>query len=239
MRSRPLIRCLFALACAALAGAASVPTWPADDPPPALFSRTIVLVRHGAYDIHSFRELSDGPGLTPLGIAQSRLVAARLRGFSAVATELISSTMLRARETADVIHESLRSVPVKRSDLLRECTPPVRPDAKGGQRADQQACQTLLDQAFERYFMPARGMEARDILVCHGNVIRYFVTRALQVDTRSWGRMDVPHASLTVIRVRPNGTMSVLSVGDIGHIPPNMQSFGNDADPQLIAPAAQ
>jgi len=48
--------------------------------------------------------------------------------------------------------------------------------------------------------------------------------------------MSVAHASVTIIRVRADGTMTVIAVGDIGHLPPNMQSWGGGADPQLAAP---
>jgi serine/threonine-protein phosphatase PGAM5 len=36
--------------------------------------------------------------------------------------------------------------------------------------------------------------------------------------------MSVGHASLTQIRVEPDGRFKVISVGDIGHIPPNLQT---------------
>ena len=202
------------------------------------FARTVYLVRHGAYDSSSGTNSPDGPGLVPLGIAQARLVGARLRGLPITITALTASTMTRARETAAVVHESLPSVPMQESNLLRECTPPIHDEEKpeGQAETEQGACQATLDEVFRRYFVPARGSEQHDVLVCHGNVIRYLVTKALGVDTRSWIGMTVGHASLTVIRVRANGSMTVLSVGDIGHLPPNLQSWGGDGDPQLVVP---
>jgi serine/threonine-protein phosphatase PGAM5 len=61
-------------------------------------------------------------------------------------------------------------------------------------------------------------------MVCHGNVTRYLVTRALGVDTEAWLEMSIGHASLTQILVEPDGRFKINSVGDIGHIPPNMQT---------------
>jgi len=49
-------------------------------------------------------------------------------------------------------------------------------------------------------------------------------------------KMVYPDAGITEVRVRANGAMTVLSVGDIGHIPPNLQSWGDDSDPQLLIP---
>jgi serine/threonine-protein phosphatase PGAM5 len=50
--------------------------------------------------------------------------------------------------------------------------------------------------------------------------------------------MSVCHAILTVIRIDPQGTMKILAVGDVGHIPPNMQSGTGADDPVLMVPAA-
>jgi serine/threonine-protein phosphatase PGAM5 len=193
---------------------------------PELFARTIYLVRHGAYDALDKTDSPDGAGLTPLGIAQARLIGARLRGLPSSITSVTTSTMTRARETASVIHESLPEVAVQDSSILRECTPPMRAEEKRDERAakEERDCQITLDQAFARYFTPARDPEQNDVLVCHGNAIRYFVMRALGVDTRSWIGIAVGHASLTVIRVRATGAMTVLSVGDVGHLAPNLQS---------------
>ena len=43
------------------------------------------------------------------------------------------------------------------------------------------------------------------MLVCHGNVIRYFVARALQLDPEIWLRMAVNNASYTVLDVHSDG----------------------------------
>jgi serine/threonine-protein phosphatase PGAM5 len=206
--------------------------------PATQYARTVYLVRHGAYDSSVETTSPDGPGLTPLGIAEARLVGSRLRGLPTRITALTSSTMTRARQTAAVVHESLPSVPIRLSNALRECTPPMRSDerrdAKGEE--EQRACAGTLDDAFARYFVPARSSEQHDVLICHGNVIRYFVTKALGADTKAWLGMTVAHASLTVIKIRANGSMVVLAVGDVGHIPPNLQSWGSEGDPQLLVP---
>src|SRR6266853_4090346 len=107
--------------------------------------------------------------------------------------------------------------------------------AKESDPKEAAACARRLDEAFKQFFVPAEGAARSDVVVCHGNVIRYFVTKALAVDTKAFLGMSVAHASLTVIRVRADGSMTVLAVGDVGHLPPNMQSWG-DSDPQLVVP---
>ncbi|MEO8233645.1 MAG: histidine phosphatase family protein, partial [Ignavibacteriota bacterium] len=64
-----------------------------------------------------------------------------------------------------------------------------------------------------------------DIIVCHGNVIRYFVTKALKVDPLSWLQMSISNCSLTIIRIAPNDNMKLDTFSDYGHIPENMRTF--------------
>jgi hypothetical protein len=97
-------------------------------------------------------------------------------------------------------------------------------------RKEQADCKAALDRDFMRFFKSAIVGPQRDLLVCHGDVIRYLVTRAMRVDTKAWPDMSVGNASITVIRVQPDGCMKVISVGDVGHIPPNLQS-GATGDP--------
>merc|ERR1712029_186986 len=49
-----------------------------------------------------------------------------------------------------------------------------------------------IEAAFRKYFHraePSQEKTSVEVLVCHGNVIRYFVCRALQWDPRGWLRM--------------------------------------------------
>jgi hypothetical protein len=48
--------------------------------------------------------------------------------------------------------------------------------------------------------------------------------------------MSVPHASLTVIQVYADGSTKVLAVGDSGHIPSPLLSWGDASDRQLSVP---
>jgi serine/threonine-protein phosphatase PGAM5 len=198
--------------------------------------RTLYLVRHGAYESNPKADPAVGPGLTPLGIAQARLVAARLGGMPVHFDSITASTLARARETAVVIHETLANVPLDSSPLLSECTPPVPRPQQGEIGQEMTACANRLDTVFTQRFIPATNADRNEVLVCHGNVIRYLVMKALRQDPKAWLGMTVAHASLTIIRVQADGSMNVLGVGDVGHIPPNMLSWGTKADPQLVPP---
>ncbi len=207
--------------------------------PPA-FKRTIYLVRHGEYDLKPQGDEDVINGLTPLGFSQARLIAARLRGMPVEFSSLTSSTMTRARQTAQVIGQSFPQLKLQTTPLLRECLPRThRIEAmKGATPAELDAAEAQLNQAFATWFVPAKGAEQSDIIVCHGNVIRYFVMKALGVDPQAWLGLAVGNCSLTIIQVSPTGAFKVLAVGDVGHLPPNLQSGLPRAASRLAAPEA-
>lgn len=205
--------------------------------------RIVYLIRHGHYDINDESDPDVGRALIPLGIAQARLVAARLRALPVEITSLHSSTMTRARQTAAVINQEFPDLELQKTTLLRECTPATwREDIMAElEEGEAEECQTRLERAFARFFVPSSRGDAHDVLVCHGNVIRYFVTKVLGVDTMSWLRMSIGNCSLTAVRVNPNGTMKLLYFGDVGHIPPNMYTqTGDDPDAcNLVVPGGE
>ena len=199
-------------------------------------TRTLYIVRHGFYDYKDESAPDVGKALVPLGVAQARLAASRLRSFPVEMTALYSSTMTRARQTAAVIAEDFPGLEVQQTRLLRECIPPTwREDIMAEyEPAEMEECATQLDEAFAEFFVPSPEGDRHDILVCHGNVTRYLVTKALKVDPMSWLGMSVGNCSLTIVRVDPDGSLKVLAVGDVGHLPPNMQT-GLDAVDRVLA----
>lgn len=200
------------------------------------------LVRHGQYDHADERDEFTGKGLVPLGIAQARLLAARLRAMPVEFTSLTSSTMTRARQTASVIQREFPGLELRQNALICECTPPTwREDImKEVSALETAACVKNIEQFFEDFFVPSPDANDRhDLVVCHGNVIRYFVAKALQVDTMSWLQMSISNCSLTIIRIKADGTMKLDAFGDYGHIPENMRTFtgGNDESKALTKPS--
>jgi serine/threonine-protein phosphatase PGAM5 len=186
--------------------------------------RTVYLIRHGEYDHDDERDPDVGKALVPLGVAQARITGARLRGLPAKMTSLHSSTMTRARQTALVIGEEFPDLELQTSRLIRECTPPTwREDVMAEEtEADLQACTDQLEEAFPLYFAPSPDADRHDVVVCHGNVIRYFVTKVLKVEPLAWLGMSIGNCSLTVVKVNADGSMKLLSYGDVGHLPPNL-----------------
>ena len=190
------------------------------EPQPAPATRTIVLVRHGHY-VADAQDTKPGPGLSPLGIAQAKLVAARLHGMPDKFDALYGSPLTRAAETAAIIGAELGTKVVTLADLA-ECTPRTRRKEILAREKpeDMTACAAQLDRIFAAHFVPAQGAPRREMFVAHGNVIRYLVTRAIGADTESWLEMSPAHASMTTILVETDGRFKVIALGDSGHIPP-------------------
>jgi serine/threonine-protein phosphatase PGAM5 len=188
--------------------------------------RTLYLIRHGEYDHADDRDPDVGKALVPLGVAQARILGARLRGLPVEIDSLHSSTMTRARETALVIGEEFPDLELQTSRLIRECTPPTwRQDIMADEEeADLAACTQQIEKAYAKYFTPSPGADRHDVIVCHGNVIRYFVTKVLGVDTEAWLGMSIGNCSLTVVKIKADGSMKLLSFGDVGHLPPNLST---------------
>lgn len=201
--------------------------------------RTIYLIRHGDYEIEDERDPDVGKELIPLGIAQARLIASRLNSLPVKITSLISSTMTRARQTAMIINREFPNLELRKDSLIRECTPPTwRKDIMAKEtESDLKICVDNLEAAFIKYFIPSPDDEDRnDIIVCHGNVIRYFVTQALKVNTLAWLKMTIGNCSLTIVRIMPDGSTKLISFNDVGHLPPNLQTEtgGNNKTKKLL-----
>lgn len=202
-------------------------------------ARTVVLVRHGNYVADDLVDERIGPHLSPLGVAQAYLAGARLGNSTPAFNKLYVSPMQRARDTAAAIAPEFPRQRFEVVDDLAECTPPSRrADIMAREKpADLAACQEKLDRDFARFFKPGSGREQTDLIVCHGNVIRYLTTRALGVDSKAWLEMSVGHASITTIRVEADGKFKVISIGDVGHVPPNLRTGATgDAERSLAIP---
>ena len=205
-------------------------------------TRTIYLIRHGDYIQTDEQDEFTGNELNSLGIAQAKLLAARLKAMSVEFSSLTSSTMTRARQTAMIINEDFPKLKLIQDSLICECTPPSwRKDIMAGvDTTEKDLCVANIEKAFNKYCIPSPDENDRhDLIVCHGNVIRYLVTKVLNVDAMSWLQMSITNCSLTIIRIKPDGTMKLDTFSDYGHIPENMRTFtgGENETKELIVPS--
>ena len=175
--------------------------------------RHLYLIRHGQYD--RARESPTLGRLTPLGRRQARHLAKALRTLPV--DVIHHSTLVRAQETAEILGEVI-DAPMTRSSLLREGLPGMR-----GKRpiAVQRATMERFDRALAKFFKRTRGRDRHELIVCHGNLIRYVMLKALEVDTRAWARIQVPcFCSVTRMTIRGRTGWKILeSYGDASHLP--------------------
>lgn len=183
-------------------------------------TRTLYLVRHGSSDYND-RDDKTGNPLLPLGREQAAMVADRLAGFPIKFSSVTSSEFTRARETGDIIGAQL-GLACSRDGLLNECTPTGAGVALKPEHADADA---QLARAWRHYATPATGAPSHELLVCHGNVIRWFVCRALGADTKQWRQMAISNCSISIIEIRPDGRTRLLVFNDVSHVPVAKQTW--------------
>lgn len=190
--------------------------------------RHILLIRHGQY--HTDGKTDSERVLTELGKKQAEATGKRLVELDLPYSLIVRSTMTRALETSRIIEKNLSNIPVEDDSLLVEGAPIPPEPPIGHWRSEKHFFQDgpRIEAAFRKYFHRADPSEEHDtytILVCHANVIRYFVCRALQFPPEAWLRICLKHASITWLCILPNGRVSLFCLGDTGHmIPQNITS---------------
>jgi len=223
-------------------------------------TRVLWLVRHGQATEEIEGEDDGARRLTPLGRAQAKAAAARLKALIHGSTDeenassssessskarvrvMIHSTMVRAKETADIIAaEAFPNVKREANALIREGAPvrPV-PDTWRQKEHVHVTDAPRIEAGFRSIFFrrTARDVEQDDakgeksssssasasrteeheIIVCHGNVIRYSVLRALQLPPDAWLRIGLYNGSITRVEIRPDGGVSLRCLGEAGHM---------------------
>lgn len=126
------------------------------------------------------------------------------------------------REARDVHVEGARIEAAFRS-LFYRGKPPTKPKGEPAEGASAAAtpvvdADAIAPPAVPKPAEPPLPRHEYDIVVCHGNVIRYFVLRALQLPPEAWLRLCTFNCSLAHIMISPTGGVALVSVGDTGHL---------------------
>ena len=189
---------------------------------------SLILVRHAQYDLKA--EEDENKVLTPRGHRQSSYVAQRLAELHAAAEgnhkmtkfwTLEDSTLVRARQTADTIATALPDASRTTLGNIHEGRPCL-PEPSGSKAwTNTHGNAERIEGAYRMLCArpPPGGDHATRLVVCHANVIRYIVCRALQLPPEAWLRMSLPHASITQLDIKSDGSVSLRCLGDAGHLP--------------------
>ncbi|KAJ3253958.1 Serine/threonine-protein phosphatase pgam5, mitochondrial [Boothiomyces macroporosus] len=209
----------------------------------------IFLVRHGQYDMDESKYTPSSLTeedfilndefciLTDLGKEQAgytgKYLKAILEKEGLSGYRLYSSDSTRAVETAQIINHNF-NVKHYKDSILREGFPchrepfPIKPNPE--EAFDESvrflACarkfihRPEVDQAGR-----IRGVEndgithSVDILVCHGNMIRFLAAYALQISFEGWLNFFVGHGSVTRISIDSEGKVDLKFLGSTGFMP--------------------
>lgn len=190
--------------------------------------RHLFLIRHGQYNLDGLTDKERS--LTETGVEQAITTGKRLATLNFPYQQMVRSTMTRAQQTGTHILSQMgrNSLPVRDDNMLEEGAPcPPEPPHFSYSPLSHEYFQdgSRIEAAFRNYVYradPRQTKDSYDIIVCHGNVIRYFVCRALQLPPEAWLRIDLRHASITWLSVYPNGGVSLRCLGDSGHLPPRL-----------------
>jgi serine/threonine-protein phosphatase PGAM5 len=214
--------------------------------------RQLILIRHGQYENEDSKDDSIRK-LTPMGEQQATLTGAYLAKSLKPSPLFVAdsidkfyvSNLMRARQTADLIHKELRLADnstakdkkdgkplsvaeIVEDSMLRERFPcdPVPPLM--GKKASAES-NAKVEAAFEKYFHrpTIAGRSSTEVMVCHANIIRYFVCRALQLPPEAWLRITLPHCSLTTLHMHSDGTVRLTMLGSVTHLPGELHSVRN------------
>lgn len=187
-------------------------------------TRHIFLIRHSQYHVDG--SLEKDRTLTPLGREQAELTGLRLASLGLKFNKIVHSSMTRAVETTDIISKHLPGVSRVSTDLLREGAPiePDPPVSHWKPEAVYYEDGARIEAAFRNYIHRADARQEEDsyeIFICHANVIRYIVCRALQFPPEGWLRLSLNNGSITHLVIRPNGRVALRTLGDTGFMPPD------------------
>lgn len=194
--------------------------------------RFLYLVRHGNYN--AYEEVGDdlGGSLTAMGREQAEYLAHYFEPFPFEA--IYTSSMRRAFQTAEIIGGRHPHIRLETFRELWESIPVFPHHLEGKERerypelSDAQISAKLAEnkfyaeKAFTLFFQPLNGTdeeERHELIVAHGNLIRYLVCRVLDVDPRAWANMSINQCSITRVRVEDERGTILESFNETMHLP--------------------
>ncbi|MGF1343045.1 histidine phosphatase family protein [Streptomyces flavovirens] len=183
--------------------------------------------------------LPDESGLTERGRRQAGLLGERLRGTPLTAVH--HGPLPRAAQTAELIGAQLDGVPLHVSEEAGDYVPyvPGREELPGHSAdrllgfleqfpAEETARGPELTRAAtDRFTGPVDGDEPRhELVVTHAFLAAWLVRDALDAPPWRWMGLNHANAALTVIRYSPGRPAALMTVNDMGHLPPELHWTG-------------
>jgi len=207
-----------------------------EDSKPVTATINLLFVRHGSNVVIPD---SDRGELTITGRDQVSHSGQRLLDlafpYTWVNTCIYNSTKKRSQETANIITSYLPEVRMEHDDLLQgglpgpEVTPSPMEDFESSAR---------MEAAYRKYVRRARADQIGDsykVIVCHSDVMRYILGRALEQDPSSSARVQQNKDGLTMLSVLPDGRVKLRVLDDEDHMTSDTTAV-NPTGEQSLAP---
>jgi serine/threonine-protein phosphatase PGAM5 len=171
--------------------------------------------------------LPGGGDLLHTGWEQAEYLARHLHQHENI-TSIYTSTMRRALTTAHLIASSLPHAPFKKDKMLVESLFYIPKGAEafyGNVSTGALASHRVrVAYAYQRYTRPALEQDEHDLVVCHGNVIRYFLVRAKRQPIETWAQCEIYHASVTRLEIDEASQIKVVYQSNVDHLPERLQT---------------
>ena len=168
-------------------------------------------------------------------------------------SRILHSDLPRAEETAKIVYNQLANpeqVTLTSDSMLAEgwpCLPdaysqPVRASKLFADSARIEAvfrkyCHRITDYGKDQKnsetqapdTTPDNTIDTQEeeyiVLICHQNIIRYFVCRALQLPPEAWLRFRGGNCGITQLIISDDGRVALEKFADVGHLPVGMHTF--------------
>jgi serine/threonine-protein phosphatase PGAM5 len=171
----------------------------------------LILIRHGKAE-----DEGDAP-LSPLGIEQAKATAKKLSTI--LITKAYSSNYARAIGTYDEYKKYHPEVPLTINQDLKEIYRfIVGGPAKEGTRPNRIEEDTARAEKAFNEILENDGDEVI-VIFSHGNIIRYFLSKALKVNPKSmWDGVTLNCGSISIIQIKDD-KINVKLINGIDHLP--------------------
>jgi len=171
----------------------------------------IFLIRHGETDF----DINESLVLTEKGLDQAKKLAKRLLGLEI--NILYHSDLKRAIQTTEEIKKirpSLKTVETKDlQEIYRKIIGGPSKENSGPNRFNEDS------QRAEKAWKKLIEIEHKNIaVVCHGNLIRFFIAKALNADPRNFYNLEISHTSISALFLDKDSNLKILNVNDTSHL---------------------
>ncbi|SOV11294.1 phosphoglucomutase-2 [Plasmodium sp. DRC-Itaito] len=187
-------------------------------------TKHIILVRHGQYE-RRYKDDETSKRLTKEGCKQADITGKKLKDIlnNKKVSVIYHSDMIRAKETANIISKYFPDANLINDPNLNEGTPYLPDPLPRHSKFDAQKIKEdnkRINKAYETYFYKPSGDEDEyQLVICHGNVIRYFLCRALQIPLFAWLRFSSYNCGITWLVLDDEGSVVLREFGSVSHLP--------------------